>query len=237
MTKRLFVTGDTHRVFQRIYDFFPNHEENKDIALIILGDAGILYENNQADINLLKKLQATNLTFYCLRGNHEMRPADYPGIQVAFDEFTNQYVYRYPAAPNVNFLIDGLVYTIKDYTFLALGGAYSVDKWYRLMSNRRWFANEQLNIDERSEIESKYANCHLDYILSHTCPYSWQPTDLFLRGLDQSTVDNSMELWMDYFKNLITYDHWYWGHYHDDRVYSVETDRQMFYQLIKEIEL
>ena len=55
-------------------------------------------------------------------------------------------------------------------------------------------------------------------MLSHTCPLSLQPTDLFLRGLDQSTVDNTMELWLEKLANSIEWKIWLFGHYHADRI-------------------
>lgn len=57
----------------------------------------------------------------------------------------------------------------------------------------------------------------MDIVLTHTCPYSWRPTDLFLPMIDQDTVDNSMELWMEEFKDTFYWSYWLCGHYHADR--------------------
>ena len=38
---------------------------------------------------------------------------------------------------------------------------------------------------------------HIDFIMTHTCPYSIEPRDMFLGFIDQSTVDDSMERWLD----------------------------------------
>ena len=55
-------------------------------------------------------------------------------------------------------------------------------------------------------------------MLTHTCPYSWRPVDLFLGGIDQSTVDTSTEEWLELVKDNIGWGVWAWGHYHDDRI-------------------
>lgn len=236
MDKRLFITGDTHGVFQRIYDKFPNREENKNIAIIILGDVGLNYQG-APDKYLKKKVNNTNLTFYCLRGNHEMRPADVPNMKLLVDPYVEGPLYYEEKYPNINYLYDGACYTFNNKRFLAIGGAYSVDKWYRIMMGRKWFSNEQLTIDEMTSIETTCAGQHFDYVLSHTCPYSWQPTDLFLRGLDQDSIDNTMELWMDKFKDTITFDNWYFGHYHTDRTINENPLVRIYYQNIEEIKL
>ena len=57
-----------------------------------------------------------------------------------------------------------------------------------------------------------------DFVFTHTCPKDWQPTDLFLGSVDQSTVDSSMELWLDILKDKIGWNIWLWAHYHVDRI-------------------
>ena len=73
----------------------------------------------------------------------------------------------------------------------------------------------------------------LDLVLSHTCPYSWQPTDLFLNGLDQSTVDNSMEKWLEEVETRLNYRHWLFAHFHDDR--KINSKVTMLFNTIKNI--
>ena len=124
--------------------------------------------------------------------------------------------------PHIRYFIDGEVYIINNRSVLVLGGAYSVDKYYRLTTGAKWFEQEQLNEEERKKIFEKISGQHFDIILSHTCPFSMRPTDLFLSMIDQSTVDNSMEIWLETLRNYITYNTWVWGHYHDDRIQEPE---------------
>ena len=43
------------------------------------------------------------------------------------------------------------------------------------------------------------------------------PEDLFIKGIDQSTVDQSMEKWLQMIYDNIQCKIWYAGHYHCDR--------------------
>ena len=69
-------------------------------------------------------------------------------------------------------------------------------------------------------------NYSFDFVFSHTCPLKFEPTDLFLSGIDQSKVDKSMEIWMDTIYQKIEANSinrkmptiWCFGHYHADRI-------------------
>ena len=93
-----------------------------------------------------------------------------------------------------------------------------MDKWYRLQRGWTWFSDEQLNDHEKEELLKEAAGQNYDFIFSHTCPYSVMPTDLFLPMIDQSTVDNSMEHWMDHLREQLSFFVWCFGHFHQDRI-------------------
>lgn len=158
-----------------------------------------------------------------------------------YDDSVKNSVFFEKEYPSIKYLIDGEVYNFNGHTALVIGGAYSVDKYYRLANykNKRgwsgWFKDEQLTAEEMSAIEHRYKGQHFDFVLSHTCPYSYEPTDMFLSFVDQSTVDNSMEKWMDEFRRTITYNVWAFGHFHNDRVEAPHIE--MFYNDFEDIEL
>jgi len=73
-----------------------------------------------------------------------------------------------------------------------------------------------------------------DYVLSHTCPYKYQPTHLFLSGIDQSTVDNSMEYFLEEIEGQINYNQWFCGHFHNtERLWD---KGMMLYEDLKPLE-
>lgn len=209
-----FIRGDIHGNIVELKNFSENHPHDN---LIVVGDVGLNYWGNRTDRKKKEQVSQLDMQLFCVRGNHEMRPEDVEDMDTIYCDKVEGYCYWEEKYPNIFYLMDGEVYTIEGKRCLIIGGAYSVDKWYRLAMHYEWFDNEQLSEDEMNEIMEKYKGRHFDCVLSHTCPFSWQPVDLFLKGLDQSTVDNSMEVWMEEFSNSITFDAWCWGHYHHDR--------------------
>lgn len=110
---------------------------------------------------------------------------------------------------------------------LVLPGAYSVDKDFRLRMGWSWFPNEQMSIEEREQAWDiiRENNYKFDIILSHTCPCSFEPTDLFLDFIDQSTVDKDTERFLGAIEYALEdYKAWLWGHYHAFRDYPREED-------------
>ena len=101
------------------------------------------------------------------------------------------------AYPNLLFAKDGEIYTIEGLRHIAIGGAYSVDKYYRLMRGFGWWQDEQPSEEIKEYVERQMASHTVDVIPSHTCPYKYEPIEMFLPGIDQSTVDTSTELWLD----------------------------------------
>ena len=65
----------------------------------------------------------------------------------------------------------------------------------------------------------KENNYKFDLVLSHTCPIIYEPKDLFLSSIDQSTVDKTMEQYLGEIEYKITYYLWLWGHFHAYRTY------------------
>ena len=64
----------------------------------------------------------------------------------------------------------------------------------------------------------KKNNNKVDIVLSHTCPYKYLPYEVFLPGIDQSTVDQSTEKFLDDIENTLNYKKWYCGHYHTEKI-------------------
>ena len=224
MIKNWLVTGDTHGLVDLRLNNITDMYIPEETALIILGDAGINYYLNKTDTKNKLKLQKSRFKIYCVRGNHEERPENISTMEQWYDEDVDGTVWREVNFPNIRYFMDGHAYLIDGHPTLVIGGAYSVDKWYRLnratpgASWTGWFKDEQLTPEEMQDIETRMSGHHFDFILTHTCPYAWQPFDLFLRGVDQSTVDNSMERWLDEFKEKVTWNAWLFGHFHNDRL-------------------
>jgi len=230
---RVFITGDTHGEFYRIREFCRAYHTNKDDILIILGDAGLNYHLQGKDDRLKHQVSQLPITLLCVHGNHEERPYNVEGYKE--EQFMGGTVYVEDKFPNLLFTKDGSVYNINGKKYLAIGGAYSVDKEYRIEKGYQWFMSEQPTFWEKQRIEFEIDNCNwkVDYVLTHTCPYNVRPTHLFLNCIDQSKVDSSMEEWLQGIANKLKFKKWYFGHFHGDWIID---NYEMLFTTIKEIE-
>ena len=161
-----------------------------------------------------------------------------PGMKLIYDEQVQGYVYMENNFPYIRYFVDGMNYVIDGKKVLVIGGAYSVDKYHRLAKFPKdakwtgWFENEQLNKQERELIQSFVEGESYDIVLSHTCPRSWQPTELFINGLSQESVDNSMEDWFEQLKDKFLWNTWYYAHYHADILYHSRHAIMLYEQII-----
>ena len=229
MIKNWFITGDTHgKVAERLHHI-PDTLNPEETAIIILGDAGFNFWLNKTDTKAKREASKYGYTIYCVRGNHEERPENISSMETSFDENICGPVFVENEFPNIRYFKDGRTYEINGHRTLVIGGAYSVDKWYRLArvgldeqtndpAKTGWFPSELLTEDEMLQIASVTFGEEFDFVFSHTCPLSWEPRDLFLSFIDQSTVDKSMEQWLDVIKADIHWGIWCFGHFHKDRI-------------------
>ena len=213
----IYITGDTHGSFRRIFQFCDKIKTTKDDILIILGDAGINYNGLVNDYGLKKKLAKLPITLFCIHGNHELRPSSL--YTYSQKPFCGADAYIEEEFPNLVFGKDGEVYELNGYQCLVIGGAYSVDKHYRLAMGYKWFSDEQPSDEIKAYVQKQlaYLDYKVDVVLSHTTPYDYMPREMFLSGVDQSRVDNSTELWLQEIENQLTYKKWYCGHFHCEK--------------------
>lgn len=231
--RRLFMTGDTHGDFDFLAGWCRNNETTYEDILIILGDAGINYygPTQKKELALKEMIKDCPITLLCVRGNHEDRPEDRPELGLG-DVGIGDEVYLDIRYPNIWYAQDGGEYNIIGKKILTIGGAYSVDKFYRISRGWKWVANEMLNSDERANILDKVYDKEYDIVCTHTCPIDWEPVDLFLSGIDQNSVPKDMERFLTDVKRYITYKKWYFGHYHADRE-QWDNSRLMFKDVIE----
>lgn len=213
----IYITGDKHANFEEVLNFCYVNKTSLDDTLIVLGDAGINYYANENDYILKNSLLQYPITFLCIHGNHEERPENIKTYKKK--KFHDGIVYYEEDYPNILFAKDGEVYNFNNHKVLVIGGAYSVDKYFRLAIGYNWYENEQPNAATKSRVKEVLNNINnkIDIILSHTCPYKYLPREMFLDGIDQSTVDYSTEHFLNEIENTVDYNLWYCGHYHTDK--------------------
>lgn len=221
------ITGDKHGQYD---DFLYMCEQlglTIDDVFVILGDAGINYYGGKRDEVLKNYLVQLPVTIFAIHGNHERRPSTIDTYKEK--EWRGGIVYYEEAYPNLLFAKDGEIYDFDGKKTIVIGGAYSVDKYYRLAMGYHWFEDEQPSQEIKDYVEQQLekVNWKVDIVLSHTAPLKYEPTEVFLKGIDQSEVDKSTEIWLDKIEDKLDYKKWYCGHYHTEKL--IDKLEFMFY--------
>lgn len=249
---RIFITGDTHGDFSSIHTFCEKMNTTVKDILIIVGDSGInyninsfhnsqySYEDTQENLCFKNYLSYLPITLFCIQGNHEALAELVKGyhlIQNVHPLFKEQSVFLQDNYPNILFANEGEVYNFLGKSVAILGGAYSVDKNYRIAMNRNWFPEEQPVITGKDKLFLKNLETHnwkVDIVLSHTCPFHYMPTEMFLSGIQQDLVDNTTEEFLEHVEKKLNYKQWYCGHFHTDK--TVDKIKFLFHNIITFIE-
>ncbi|NLJ19389.1 metallophosphoesterase [Globicatella sulfidifaciens] len=210
----IYITGDTHRDFERVMDFCDEvgTSQEEDI-MIILGDAMINYYLDANDTWLKEELSEYPITFFFIHGNHEERP--YMIDSYEEDDWNGGIIYVEKEYPHLIFAKDGEIYDFDGRKAMAIGGAYSVDRFSRDV----WFDTEQPDEIIKTYVEQQLdkIDWKIDYIFSHTAPYKYEPREEYLPNINQEYIDKSTEQWLDEIEDKLDYERWYLGHYHCDK--------------------
>ena len=201
----IYITGDKHGDYADVFNFCNKYNTSKNDLLIILGDAGINYFLDERDYILKDSLKELPITLFCIHGNHEERPENISTYKTK--QFHNGDIYYEEEYPNILFAKDAEIYDFNGNSVLVIGGAYSVDKEYRLMMGYNWYPSEQPSEETKNKVKKilQEHNNKVDIILSHTCPFKYMPYEVFMSGVDQSKVDKSTEEFLDEIENITEY--------------------------------
>lgn len=227
----IYLSGDIHGDVNRVSRDIGKYGITKNDIIILLGDVGLNFIGFEKSRMRKEFLNCFGIPIFCIHGNHEIRPETLPSYYEKV--WHGGIVYVEDSYPNLLFAKDGELFDLDGYITLVIGGAYSVDKYYRLSHGYPWFADEQPYdvIKKRVESNLEAHGWIVNIVLSHTCPKKYIPTEAFLPGLDQSNVDRSTEKWLGKIEEKLTYGDWYCGHWHIDKrvdkvhfmMYSYET--------------
>lgn len=211
----IYITGDIHGSLEPIFDLVEKYAPTEDDIIVILGDVGANYTGRLRDKFIKEEMNNIGVTFFCIHGNHENRPQNIASYQEK--NWNGGRVLYEEEYPNILFPVDGDIFELEGNKCIVIGGAYSVDKFYRLRNGYNWWPDEQPSPTIKEYVEEQVKNHKIDVVFSHTCPFKYIPTECFMSGIDQSTVDNSTEQWLDTIEEAIEYEAWYLGHWHTDK--------------------
>ena len=211
----IFYTGDIHGMPWNVVKLSIRLHLTKADTIVLLGDVGANFYCDERDNECKAALNKIKPTVLCIHGNHEARPSSLPMYRQK--SWNGGLVWYEEEYPSLLFAKDGEIFDLEGLRHLAIEGAYSVDKYYRLTRGINWFPDEQPSEEIKQYVEEQIKEKPFDIVLSHTCPFKYEPTEVFLPMIDQSTVDSSTEQWLDDIEENIEYKAWFCGHWHIDK--------------------
>jgi hypothetical protein len=133
----------------------------------------------------------------------------------------------YEVYNNLYYLQRGFIYKIEGLDFLALGGALSIDKVWRIEDEQRtnrksWWSQEYWNYQEEHDCLDRIKNAHIDYVLSHTGPNHVNEI-VFLnnKNIVKNKFNDKVAIFNDAIDEQVQFKHWFYGHFHEE-AYNIE---------------
>ena len=208
----IYLVGDIHGKIDiaklNPKNFPQGNTLTKKDYVIVLGDFGLLWSNNDKERYWLKWLDSRPWTTLFLDGNHEnFDMINKLPLIAKFGGIVGK------VSDSIYHLRRGEIYIINGKKFFVFGGANSIDKKMRTIGISWWpeeipsYAEMNKGLDNLE----KHGFC-VDYVLTHTCPNKivglidkmyedeTDPTRIFLDDVDKRT----------------TFKKWFFGHWHDD---------------------
>ena len=204
----IYITGDTHGNidFQKLKRYFSNRYVTEKDYLIILGDAGMVWSEEECYILDYAWL---GLTVLFIDGNHEN-----------FELLNKFPIIEYKGAKchrlysNVYHILRGEIININGLSFFCMGGATSIDKAERINRISWW---EEENISNKDILNGlnnlDKVNYHVDYVLSHAAP------SFVVRKMFNYQIESNSEI-LEKFQSQIDFKHWYFGHHHENKKWN-----------------
>lgn len=225
--EKLLIAGDWHGNSYwatKVIDYAADHGAD---AIVQVGDFG-MWTPGPATSSFLYRVSTRardrDVQVYWLDGNHEDH-----GRRAEFSHYDNDFL---------TYLPRGTRWEWFGKTFMALGGAVSVDKLWRT-PGKSWWPEEELS---RADIDHAVREGDVDVILSHDCPTgvripglggNFPPQALAEAGLHRNLL---REVWEAKTPQL-----WVHGHYHvcyqawlanDTHVFGLGADGDKFKETV-----
>jgi 3-oxoacid CoA-transferase subunit A len=186
---------------------------------VILGDGGFMWPGNiKTELENYKKLARRPFPVLCVLGNHEpiYGIKDVPEVDIGIGE---KVLLVNNKDPFIAYLKRGKIYTIDGFRFLVLGGAFSIDKVYRL-ADRTWWAEEYWLQSEKRDLFRLLESEHsFDGVLSHTGPDHINKMVMRYLSVFSGTsyiIRDEVALLNDRIDENIQCPQWWCGHWHRD---------------------
>ena len=206
---KLFVTGDTHGgsdMSKLNSRHFRNTDLTKEDILVVMGDAGFIWNGGGEEKFWQKFLDDKPWTTFCVLGNHE----NYDAIEkLPIVDFHGTPARK--VNDSIYYAISGEVYNLCGKKCLVVNGADSHDKAFR-KEGKSWWSQEKITQDDANKalIALHQHNDKVDFIFTHTGGTEVCKT----LGFSPTSSDYIL----DFVLNAAEYDEHFCGHYHVDKL-------------------
>lgn len=210
----LYITGDTHGTADILKIELLRNSLMPDDFLLITGDFGVIWRNENDD-DPDKKIRENSLidfyenlgcTILWIDGNHENHVRL---INMPITEWHGGKIHK--ISEHIFHLMRGEIFEIAGYRVFTMGGAASTDKEWRI-PGFSWWKEEVPNEEERKYAIEKLeeSNWNVDLVITHTAPTS------VLRKIGAEYRIDKYTDWLDSIKERLTFNKWFFGHFHTD---------------------
>ena len=205
----IYITGDTHGEVARFKENnMADTNWTEEDVLIVCGDFGFVFTGKAGESVNLDFLETKPYTICFCDGNHENFPLLY-----SFPEETWHGGRVHRLRKNVLHLMRGEIYEIQGKTIFAMGGAYSIDREYRILGRSFW-KEELPTWDEcdRALENLEKRGMRVDLVVTHTAPAAV----LHAMGKFPDAHEADFQAFLRKLYLNLDFDHWYFGHWHED---------------------
>lgn len=227
-----YLTGDIHGyadlLESRLDADFPGLRPSEDDVLLILGDAGVVWDTgpdaaaegvlDPLDAEAVSELERTWPGYILfLDGNHENHDALRRLPKRSLFGATVGVV-----SGRVFHLRRGCVYGLpaggdRHASCFVLGGAWSID-WGMRTPGIDWWATE---IPSRKELDRAWTalageKWSVDYVLTHECPTPCRERAIWRSPFGPVSHRDQLMDFLDEVEDRVNFERWYFGHYHED---------------------
>lgn len=231
---RILLAGDIHGDARHLEYLFRVAGNTRCDRIVALGDFGFWPASESEFLEKAHELttQPDAPTLYWLDGNHEDHTAlrilqeeafyDVEGF-MAMDRISSKFLY----------IPRSLAWVWDDVKFVAIGGAFSVDRAARTL-NESWFPEEIITPRDLSRavvnaafLQPEADEVSIDVVLSHDAPESADlPAHMLTRQnrqlipIEESARQRRL---LETFRKIVQPRYWFHGHYHLNYRYRIET--------------
>ena len=208
----IYITGDTHIPIDvgSLLLYLKENELKPNDFLIIAGDTGLMWKNNDYYKTWLNWFNQHSFTTIFVDGNHE----NFTYLNnLEIEIWNGGKVHK--LSKKVIHLMRGQIFNIDGFKFFTFGGGNSLDKLNR-MTDVTWWREEEPCVSEYEEgIQNLILHDYkVDYIITHCC--SKEMFEKLTKG-ELTPRYTGINKFFTQIEKSISFKHWYFGHYHYDK--------------------